>query len=53
MRYGLDLDDLDDVKKYSEALARAGREAVKWETRKLQWIRQEKAKPDRSEVQAA
>ncbi len=33
-----------DVKRYAEKLVRAGREGVKWEIRKLEWIREEKRK---------
>ena len=33
-----------DLEKFAQKLARVGREAVKWEHRKLQWILEERAK---------
>jgi hypothetical protein len=33
-----------DIKKFAESLVKAGREGVKWERRKLDWVREEKAK---------
>jgi len=33
-----------DIKKFAESLVRSGREGVKWERRKLEWIREEKQK---------
>lgn len=33
-----------DIQKFAEKLVRVGREAVKWERRKLQWILEEQAK---------
>jgi hypothetical protein len=32
-----------DIQKFAESLVKAGREGVKWERRKLEWIREEKA----------
>lgn len=33
-----------DIERFAEKLARAGREAVKWEHRKLQWMLEEREK---------
>jgi hypothetical protein len=33
-----------DIKKFAETLVKAGREGVKWERRKLEWVRKEKKK---------
>ena len=33
-----------DLQKFAEKLVRAGREGVAWEQKKLEWIREEKAK---------
>lgn len=42
-----------DIQKFAESLARAGREGVKWERRKLEWIREEKAKQANAKSDAA
>lgn len=39
-----------DIQKFAEKLARAGREAVKWEHRKLQWILEEREKQQEKPV---
>ena len=33
-----------DIQRFAEKLSQGGAEAVKWEIRKLQWIREERAK---------
>lgn len=38
-----------DLQKFAEKLVRVGREAVKWEHRKLQWILEEQAKRQHKE----
>jgi hypothetical protein len=45
--------DTFDIEKFGESLARAGREGVKWERRKLEWIREEKAKQDKAKSEVA
>jgi hypothetical protein len=42
-----------DIKKFAESLVKAGREGVKWERRKLEWIREEKAKQASGKSDAA
>ncbi len=42
-----------DIQKFAESLVKAGREGVKWERRKLEWIREEKAKQATAESEAA
>jgi hypothetical protein len=42
-----------DIKKFAESLVKAGREGVKWERRKLEWIREEKAKQAKAKSDAA
>lgn len=42
-----------DIQKFAESLVKAGREGVKWERRKLEWIREEKAKQAGSKSDAA
>jgi hypothetical protein len=42
-----------DIKKFAESLVAAGREGVKWERRKLEWIREEKDKQAKSKSDAA
>ena len=33
-----------DIQKFAQSLVKDGREGVKWERKKLEWIREEKAK---------
>lgn len=42
-----------DIKKFAESLVKAGREGVKWERRKLDWVREEKAKEAKHKSDAA
>jgi hypothetical protein len=42
-----------DIQKFAESLVKAGREGVKWERRKLEWIREEKAKQASDKSDAA
>jgi hypothetical protein len=42
-----------DIQKFAESLVKDGREGVKWERRKLEWIREEKAKQEKSTGEAA
>ena len=42
-----------DIKKFAESLVRDGREGVKWERKKLEWILEEAAKREKSEAHAA
>ena len=42
-----------DIKKFAESLVKAGRDGVKWERRKLDWIREEKAKEAKVKSDAA
>jgi hypothetical protein len=42
-----------NVQEFAESLVKAGREGVKWERRKLEWIREEKAKQDKAKSEAA
>ena len=42
-----------DIKKFAESLVKAGREGVKWERRKLEWIREEKDKQTKAKSDAA
>ncbi len=52
MKRDFDIEQFD-IKKFAENLAKAGREGVKWENRKLEWIRQEKAKQALTKSQVA
>ncbi len=36
--------DTFDIQRFAESLVKAGREGVKWERRKLEWIREEMLK---------
>lgn len=36
--------DKFDIQKFADSLVKDGREGVKWERRKLEWIREERAK---------
>ena len=42
-----------DIKKFAESLVKAGREGVKWERRKLEWILEEEKKHDKAKSEAA
>lgn len=42
-----------DIKQYAENLVKSGREAVKWEIKKLEWIREEEAKEAKAKREAA
>jgi hypothetical protein len=42
-----------DIQKFAEKLVKAGREGVAWEQKKLEWIREEKAKKGKSTSEAA
>ncbi len=42
-----------DIKKFAESLVKAGREGVKWERRKLEWILEEEKKQDKAKSEAA
>ncbi|MDQ2833995.1 MAG: hypothetical protein M3Y50_09675 [Acidobacteriota bacterium] len=41
-----------DIQKFAESLVRDGREGVKWERRKLEWIREERAEREKSKSEA-
>ena len=44
----------DSIRRLAENLARAGRDGVKWERRRLDWIRQEKqVKPRAEEIESS
>ncbi len=43
----MDLKEID-IEKFAEKLVRAGREEVFWERKKLEWIREERAKEGKS-----
>jgi hypothetical protein len=42
-----------DIQKFAESLVKAGREGVKWERKKLEWIREEKTKQGKTKGEAA
>jgi hypothetical protein len=42
-----------DIQKFAESLVKDGSEAVKWERRKLEWIREDKAKQENAKDDAA
>ena len=42
-----------DLQKFAEKLVRVGREGVAWEQKKLEWIREEKAKLEKVKSEAA
>ena len=42
-----------DLQKFAEKLVRAGREGVAWEQKKLEWIREQKAKQEKAKSEAA
>jgi hypothetical protein len=44
----------DSIRRLAENLAKAGQEGVKWERRRLDWIRQEKqVKPRAEEIESS
>ncbi len=45
--------DKFDIQKFAESLAKDGSEGVKWERKKLEWIREEKAKQGKVKEDAA
>jgi hypothetical protein len=47
-----DVEDFD-IQKFAESLVKAGREGVKWERKKLEWIREEKSKQSKTKSDAA
>lgn len=40
--------DQFDIQKFAESLVKDGREGVKWERKKLEWIREERAKNEKA-----
>ena len=42
-----------DLRKFAEKLVRVGREGVAWKQKKLEWIREEKAKQEKAKSEAA
>jgi hypothetical protein len=52
MGNGIDLEKLD-VMKFARSIERDCQEGVKWERRKLEWIRSEKQKESETESKAA
>lgn len=42
-----------DIQKFAESLVRDGREGIKWERKKLEWILEEETKQKRDQAQAA
>jgi hypothetical protein len=42
-----------DIQKFAESLVRAGREGIKWERKKLEWIREERSKQSNAKSDAA
>jgi hypothetical protein len=42
-----------DLEKFAESLAKDGREGVKWERRKLEWILEEEKKQQEAKSEAA
>jgi exonuclease VII small subunit len=40
--------DIESFKRFAEKLAKDCQEGVKWEQRKLEWIREERAKQQKS-----
>jgi hypothetical protein len=39
-----------DIQKFAESLVKAGREGVKWERKKLEWILEEEKKRNKSDA---
>ena len=48
----IDLDTFD-IQKFAESLVRDGREGIKWERKKLEWILEEEARQKEGESQEA
>jgi hypothetical protein len=46
-------DEKFDIEKFAKSLVSSGREAVKWENRKLEWILEEKRKESEAHSEAA
>ncbi len=42
-----------DIQKFAESLVKAGREGIRWERKKLEWIREEKSKRSEKKSNAA
>jgi hypothetical protein len=42
-----------DIETFAESLVEAGREGVKWERKKLEWILEEEKKQDKTKSEAA
>jgi hypothetical protein len=42
-----------DIRKFAESLVKAGREGVKWERKKLEWILEEEKKQAKAKSDAA
>jgi hypothetical protein len=42
-----------DIQKFAESLVKAGREGVKWERRKLEWILEEEKKKGKAKSEVA
>jgi len=42
-----------NIQKFAESLVRAGREGVKWERRKLDWILEEEKRQEKAKSEAA
>ena len=42
-----------NIQKFAESLVKAGREGVKWERRKLEWILDEEKKQEQAKSDAA
>ncbi len=45
--------DTFDIEKFGESLAKAGREGVKWERKKLEWILEEEKEKSEAKGEAA
>jgi hypothetical protein len=41
------------IQKFAESLVKAGREGVKWERKKLEWILEEEKKEEKAKSEAA
>ena len=46
-------DEKFDLEKFAKSLVESGREAIKWENRKLEWIVEEKRKESDTHSEAA
>ena len=42
-----------DIQRFAESLVKAGREGVKWERKKLEWIREERSRQSNAKSDAA